>query len=106
MSSVAEGRGAGVRGWVEWAWRSVSADRPSTIELLLGREQGVRVFRQVASWWGTIVGFQVVVGLLVLIPDHPPGMRWGWALAGALAASVLGLAFLALGDRVTERFLN
>ena len=106
MSSVAEGRGAGVRGWVEWAWRSVSADRPSTIELLLGREQGVRVFRQVASWWGTIVGVQVVIGLLLLMGDTPEGMEWGWAFAGAVAAASLGVLFLALGERVTEPYLN
>ena len=106
MSAVAEGRGEGVRGWVKWAWRSVSADRPSTIELLLGREQGVRVFRQVASWWGTIVGVQVVIGLLVLMGDPPEGMEWGWALAGAVAAASLGVLFLALGERVTEPYLN
>jgi class 3 adenylate cyclase len=84
----------------------VSADRPSTIELLLGPEQGVRVFRRVASWWGTIVGLQVVIALVVLMPDDIPDMSKGWALAGAIAAAVLGLAFLAAGERVTETFLN
>jgi class 3 adenylate cyclase len=87
-------------------WRSVSADRPSTLELLLGREQGVRVFRRVASWWGAIVGLEVVLLLLLAIPDDAPGLSWGWALTGAISAALLGLAFLAAGDRATEGLLT
>jgi class 3 adenylate cyclase len=102
---VADGRRS-IAEWCAWVWRSVSADRPSALELLLGHEQGVRVFRRVASWWGAIVGLIVVVLLLLLIPDDVPGLHWGWALTGAIAAALLGLGFLASGDRATERILT
>jgi class 3 adenylate cyclase len=102
---VGDGRRS-IAEWFAWVWRSVSADRPSTIELLLGHEQGVRVYRRVASWWGTIVGALVIVTLVLLIQDDVPDLSRGWALAGAVASVVLGTAFLVAGDRVTERFLN
>jgi class 3 adenylate cyclase len=102
---VGDGRRT-VSEWFAYIWRSVSADRPSTIELLLGPERGVRVFRRVASWWGTVVGVQVVIVLLVLIPEDVPDLSRGWALTGAVVAALLGLAFLAAGDRATERLLT
>lgn len=95
-----------MRDWVTWAWASVSADRPSVIELLMGQARSVVVFRRVASWWGTVVGLVVVVSLGLLIPGDLEGMQKGWALLGAVGAATLGLTFLALGDRVTERFLE
>jgi class 3 adenylate cyclase len=102
---VGDGR-RGLAEWFEWIWRSVSADRPSTLELLLGPERGVSVFRRVASWWGAIVGILVVVLLLLLIPEDTPGLSWGWALTGAIAAALLGMGFLAAGDRATKRILT
>lgn len=91
---------------MRWAWSSVSADRPSAIALLLGPERSLVVARRVASWWGTIVGLVVVVVLVAFIPESPPGMQRGWALTGALAATSLGLAFVALGERITQRALD
>ncbi len=91
-------------GWVVQLWREASADRPSAIELLLGPERGLVVFRWVAAWWGTVVAAIVAVCLLLVDPDQQ-GMHRDAALAGAVLAAVVGIV-VALGRRASRRFLT
>ena len=96
----------GLERWVRWVWRSVSADRPSAIELLLGKQQALVVYRRVVSWWGTIVATLVSLALLFMRGADVEGMRYGLALIGAVALACIGLGVVAAGSRITERFLN
>lgn len=102
---MAEGRRR-LRGWLGWVWRSVSADRPSAVQLLLGHEQAVSVFRRVSGWWGTVIGTMAVVLSLGLMAHPVEGARPGWALFIGVVAMSLGLGFLMVGDRAGEPALN
>ena len=103
--AVADGRRS-LTGWFGWAWRSVSADRPSAVQLLLGHEQAVSVFRRVSGWWGTVVGTMAVILSLGLMAHPVDGARPGWALFIGIVAMSLGLGFLMVGDRADEPALN
>jgi class 3 adenylate cyclase len=87
-------------------WRSVSADRPSVIELLLGHDRAVVVFRRVASSWGTIVGTVVSIAVLTLWNVPIAHLDKALTLALSLGTVALGFTVLALGDRMTEGLLN
>ena len=105
MGTVDGGRN-GPKDWIRWVWRSVSADRPSVIELLLGRDRAVVVFRRVVSWWGTIVGTITSLAVLSLWRVPIDDLNKGWTLAASLGTVALGFTVLALGDRMTESLLN
>jgi class 3 adenylate cyclase len=91
---------------VDWVWGSVSADRPSAIELLLGREQAIQVFRWVTGCWGTAVGAMAVVVSLGVRGADLEGVNADGALAVAVLALAFGLGFLLVGNRASERGLD
>lgn len=103
--AVGDGR-RGLRGWLRWVWRSVSADRPSAVQLLLGHDQAVSVFRRVSGWWGSTIGTMAVVLALALMVRPVDGVRPGWALFVAGIAMTFGIGFLMIGERASERALN
>ena len=102
LTPEAERRPGVVRGYL----RALPLDRPSTASLLLGRDQGVQVFRTVSGWWGLSIGLMAMALSVALLIEDVDGVFVAGSFVVASAATAVSLLFLLIGDRASESALT